>query len=133
MNTHTHFFGDGHAKMYRLNWDEEGRFLFADFAKLIGAAHAMELPFIFDSFDTFPVGGPKVFPPKRVSSQRDLSDAMMSYWGCPIGRSSPIPAILAEAGTKTCRRGGRGTAPKGEAWCWICLEVRVFTYGRSHL
>jgi para-nitrobenzyl esterase len=26
------------------------------------------------------VGGPKIFPPKRVSSRRDLSDAMMSYW-----------------------------------------------------
>ncbi len=91
----------------QFKWDEEGRFLVADFAKLIGAAHAMELPFIFDSFDTFPVGGPKIFPPKREASRRELSDAMMSYWaefaysGDPDrGRNKGLPQWGAWAGRR---------------------------------
>ncbi|VAV91518.1 Para-nitrobenzyl esterase [hydrothermal vent metagenome] len=65
---------------YRFDWDEEGSFLGSDFAHLLGAAHAMELPFIFDGFDTFPIGGGKIFPKSGAAERDALSRSMMSYW-----------------------------------------------------
>lgn len=65
---------------YRFDWDEEGTFLGSDFSQLLGAAHAMEIPFIFAGFEQFPIGGGRIFPKAGANERDQLSDAMMSYW-----------------------------------------------------
>ncbi|MBL4616961.1 MAG: carboxylesterase family protein [Robiginitomaculum sp.] len=65
---------------YRFDWDEEGSFLGSDFSQLLGAAHAMEIPFIFDGFEQFPIGGERIFPKAGANERDQLSAAMMSYW-----------------------------------------------------
>ncbi len=64
---------------YRFDWDESGRFLGSDFAHLLGAAHAIELPFVFGIFDTFP-GSKQIFPPKGKVEREQLATVMQSYW-----------------------------------------------------
>lgn len=62
---------------YRFDWDEEaGTFLF-DLSTALGAAHAMEIPFVFGNFDTLE-GLAAFFPSDEA--QFALSDSMMSYW-----------------------------------------------------
>lgn len=65
---------------YRFDWDEQGSFMGSDFAHLLGAAHALEIPFIFDGFATFPIGGERIFPKDGAIERDQLSRAMMSYW-----------------------------------------------------
>lgn len=64
---------------YRFDWDEEPRVLFADFSKLLGAAHALEIPFVFGTLDLGP-GNRFVWDEERIPQRDALSDAMMSYW-----------------------------------------------------
>jgi len=64
---------------YRFDWDEQDSFLGSDFAHLLGAAHAMELPFIFGIFDTFP-SAKQLFPAKGKAEREQLSKIMRSYW-----------------------------------------------------
>jgi len=62
---------------YRFDWDEEGSLLGTDFSELIGAAHAVELLFVFGLTD---LG----FANRIVFEDRDsaeqLSRQMRSYW-----------------------------------------------------
>ncbi|PHS26466.1 MAG: hypothetical protein COA84_06045 [Robiginitomaculum sp.] len=88
---------------YRFDWDEEGSFLGTDFALLLGAGHAMELPFVFNGFATFPVGGGKIFPEDKAVERDALSAAMMSYW-----------AAFATNGTPG--RGMDGNLPQWRQW-----------------
>jgi len=63
---------------YRFDWDEEPSFLGSDFAKLLGAAHGMEIPFVFQSFNTSFFG--RMFTDANLPGREELSDAMSSYW-----------------------------------------------------
>ncbi|HKC52717.1 MAG TPA: carboxylesterase family protein [Myxococcota bacterium] len=63
---------------YRFDWDEEPSFLGSDFAKLLGAAHGMEIPFVFQSFNTSFFG--RMFTDANRPGREELSDAMSSYW-----------------------------------------------------
>ncbi len=74
---------------YRFDWDEEGSFLGSDFSLLLGAGHAMELPFVFDGFDSFPVGNGHIFPENRARERDALSQAMMSYWAAFATHGKP--------------------------------------------
>lgn len=66
---------------YRFDWDESGKFFLSDFATLVGAAHAMEIPFVFNRFGFFgPRYDPIFFPRKTAASRETLSRAMGSYW-----------------------------------------------------
>jgi para-nitrobenzyl esterase len=71
--------GGGEAYVYRFDWDELPSRLGMDFAQLLGAAHALELPFVFGNFDTFFLGGP-LYDESNEHSRTTLSLAMMSYW-----------------------------------------------------
>lgn len=62
--------------VYRFDWDEELSFLWSDFGDLLGAAHGIEIPFVFGSFDLFAA----VFNEKSRPGREKLSRAMMSYW-----------------------------------------------------
>lgn len=104
--------GAGHADVwtYRFDWDEEGRVLTADLSRLLGAAHSMEIPFVFGRFKQFGSLDKVVFRKQTRDSRRALSDAMMSYWaqfayaGDPgRGRDGTLPewGRWSEAGDKT--------------------------------
>jgi para-nitrobenzyl esterase len=64
---------------YRFDWDEEPKLLWSDFSKLFGAAHALEIPFVFGHFD---LGWASrfLFDEEKRAGYEDLSKSMMSYW-----------------------------------------------------
>jgi para-nitrobenzyl esterase len=64
---------------YRFDWDEERRLLGYDLPGLVGAGHAMEIPFVFGWLSLGPATR-LVFDPDNERTDRALSDAMMSYW-----------------------------------------------------
>jgi para-nitrobenzyl esterase len=81
---------------YRFDWDELDSFLWVDWSFVIGAGHAMEIPFVFGDFD-MPVLR-SLFRDDDVEPQRALSEAMTSYWaefatnGAPgRGRGGDLP------------------------------------------
>lgn len=69
----------GRIFAYRFDWDEERKLLFADLSKMLGAAHAVEIPFVFGGLD---LGGMDrfFFDSDRRPAAEALSRAMMSYW-----------------------------------------------------
>ena len=81
--------GDSALYAYRFDWDDEGSFLGTDFSLLLGAGHAMELPFVFNGFATFPVGGGRIFPEDMAKEREELSRAMMSYWAAFATNGAP--------------------------------------------
>lgn len=82
---------------YRFDWDEEPSMMGADLSKLIGAAHLLEVPFVFRQWKL----GPRtslLFDDSSALGRAELSDAMMSYWaefaytGAPgRGRDGSLP------------------------------------------
>jgi para-nitrobenzyl esterase len=62
---------------YRLDWDEEPSILGIDLAKLLGAAHALDLLFVFGQTD---LGFANRFIYDDPESAERLSSAMRSYW-----------------------------------------------------
>ncbi len=89
---------------YRFDWDEEPERFGTDLGILIGAAHGLEIPFVFGHFrfgdeDTAEL----VFSEADEPGRRFISDAMMSYW-----------AQFAYAGTPG--RGRDGLLPDWLSW-----------------
>ncbi len=81
---------------YRFDWDESGKFLLSDFSKLIGAGHAVEIPFVFNRFEFFGPRYDKIFFHKKTAESREaLSRTMGAYWasfardGAPTATSGP--------------------------------------------
>ncbi len=62
---------------YRFDWDEEGSLLGMDLSKLLGAAHAIEMLFVFDLTH---LGFANRFVYEDLPSARLLSEQMRSYW-----------------------------------------------------
>ena len=68
------------AFAYRWDWDEQGtRMGFIDLSHLLGAAHGLEIPFVFGHFDIGPQSA-FLFSDDSFAGRKALSDAMMSYW-----------------------------------------------------
>ena len=61
---------------YRFDWDDLRSFITLDLRSLMGAAHALELPFVFGNLDLLD----KALVLSDYQSARELSDRMMSYW-----------------------------------------------------
>lgn len=77
------FAAGGHNEVYsyRFDWDELGYTLFTDMSFMIGAVHAIEIPFVTGGFDdkaTDPFG--IYFSSSNEEPRLALSDSMMSYW-----------------------------------------------------
>ena len=64
---------------YRWDWDEEGSFAFIDLTQLLGAAHGLEIPFVFGHFDLGPQT-PLLFNDDNAEGRVALSARMMAYW-----------------------------------------------------
>jgi len=74
--------------VYRFDWDEEPRRLGVDLATLLGAAHGLEIPFVFGHFDLGRASG-LLFTKENEPGRRALSAAMMSYWAEFAWRGAP--------------------------------------------
>ena len=85
---------------YRFDWDEQRTILGYDVSVALGAAHGIEVPFVFGSFDMFPPLT-RTFPMDEPQSR--LSADIMSYWA-EFARSG-------DPGT-----GGRGENPVWNRW-----------------
>ncbi len=83
---------------YRFDWDELKTINNMDLSQLIGAAHAMEILFVFGSFDNFLVKN-FLFGEGSYPAAKKLSEQIQSYWaefaytGSPgRGRNNDLPA-----------------------------------------
>ncbi|MEM8636194.1 MAG: carboxylesterase family protein [Pseudomonadota bacterium] len=72
----------GHSDLfaYRFDWDEASRAWGADFSELFGAAHGLEIPFVFGQFRFLGDADRWVFTEKNEPGRLALNDAMMAYW-----------------------------------------------------
>jgi para-nitrobenzyl esterase len=72
----------GHLDVYgyRFDWDEGGSFLLTDLKKLLGAAHAIEIPFVFNRFKLLGPMDALMFTRKSEPARDDLSRDMGGYW-----------------------------------------------------
>jgi para-nitrobenzyl esterase len=85
---------------YRFDWDEEGRMLGVDLSEIFGAAHAVEMLFVFGLTD---LGFANRFVFEDRESAETLSRAMQSYWS-------------EFAHTHRPGRGRAGELPEWPAW-----------------
>lgn len=65
---------------YRFDWDEGGSFLTMDLSRVLGAAHAMEIPFIFNHFDFFGQIDFILFNRRNADGREALARSMGAYW-----------------------------------------------------
>jgi para-nitrobenzyl esterase len=112
----------GHADVYayRFDWDDGGKFLSTDTGKLLGAAHAMEIPFVFDRFRLFGSLDNAVFAKATLADRQALADQMGAYWanfarsGVPSAQGAPDWPKWSENGGTLMRldtKAGGGSGP----------------------
>ncbi len=65
---------------YRFDWDEAGSFLTMDLSRVLGAAHAMEIPFVFNHFDFFGRLDSLIFNRSNRAGREALAGSMGAYW-----------------------------------------------------
>jgi len=68
--------GNERVYAYRFDWDEQGSVAGYDLSKALGAAHYLEVPFVFGDFENFPLA--EMFD--SSPGKEDLAHAMMAYW-----------------------------------------------------
>ncbi len=104
----------GHSEVYgyRFDWDEGGKFLVTDFGVLFGAAHAMEIPFVFNHFEFFGDSDRIVFAGATKESREALASEMGAYWAAFARSGDPNagrngapqwPTLDGPAGTRLMR------------------------------
>ncbi len=69
--------GNPNVYAYRFDWDEQPSQLGFDLSVALGAAHALEIPFVFGDFEGG-LGISYLYP--NDAGQMALADSMMSYW-----------------------------------------------------
>lgn len=84
---------------YRWDWDEQGRRFGVDLSGLLGAAHGLEIPFVFGHWDVGRLSG-LLFHARNAEGREALSARMMAYW----------------AGFARDLDPGRGADGQGPAW-----------------
>ncbi|MEO9970067.1 MAG: carboxylesterase family protein, partial [Hyphomonadaceae bacterium] len=94
----------GHDQVYayRFDWDDGGRVFLTNLKKLLGASHAMEIPFVFNRFELLGAMDRYMFQKKTFAARDALSRNMGTYWasfardGVPAnGASVAWPAYAA--------------------------------------
>jgi para-nitrobenzyl esterase len=66
--------------VYRFDWDEQPHVFGADLGQMLGAAHVMEIPFVFGHWNLGP-NSKLLFDEENAAARIALSDAMQAYWG----------------------------------------------------
>lgn len=84
---------------YRWDWDEQGRRFGIDLSGLLGAAHGLEIPFVFGHWNIGRLSG-LLFHSGNAPGREALSGRMMAYW----------------AGFARDLDPGRGADGRGPAW-----------------
>jgi para-nitrobenzyl esterase len=76
---------------YRFDWDEESTIFGVNMSLLLGAAHGMEIAFIFADFNQFivPKYAPVVYTDSSLPGRLELSYSMSSYWTEFVYNGSP--------------------------------------------
>ena len=64
---------------YRWDWDEQGRRLGLNVTQLLGAAHGLEIPFVFNHFDVGSQSG-LLYHEDNAEGRERLARQMMGYW-----------------------------------------------------
>ncbi len=64
---------------YRWDWDEQGRRFGINLSALLGAAHGLEIPFVFGHWDVGRLSG-LLFHNRNREGSEALSARMMAYW-----------------------------------------------------
>jgi para-nitrobenzyl esterase len=82
---------------YRWDWDEGGKNFLVDYSELLGAAHGLEVAYIFDDFDDG-ILVPGLYNKDNIPGRDLLGAQMRSYWtefartGMPgRGRNGMLP------------------------------------------
>jgi para-nitrobenzyl esterase len=88
--------------VYRWDWDEQPSIWGADLSVMLGAAHGLEIPFVFGHFDLGKQAN-MMFTGDNEKGRQELSERMMSYW-----------AEFAYTGDPG--RGRDGDLPRWKAW-----------------
>ncbi len=92
----------GHDQVwaYRFDWDEGGSFLVTDLAHLMGAAHSMEIPFVFNHFEFYGPLDPILFNGSNAAGRADVAGAMGRHWAslAATGRPGEDWSVWTEAG-----------------------------------
>ncbi len=72
----------GHDQVYtyRFDWDDGGRFLTMHLGRLFGAAHTIEIPFVFGVWESLGDADRFLFQKRTLPDRERLSRAMMRYW-----------------------------------------------------
>ena len=96
---------------YRFDWDDLRAFLTLDLSHLLGASHALELPFVFGNLNLLETA----LVLADVDSARELSDQMMSYW-----------AEFAFTGKPG--KGVKGELAEWGAWTNLANEPRLMVF-----
>ncbi len=65
---------------YRFDWDDQGKLGLSDLKVLLGAGHAVEIPFVFGRWEFFGPADKAVFTAENEAGRLKLSRAMMAYW-----------------------------------------------------
>ena len=84
--------GGADVYAYRWDWRDEGRrFGLVDISQLLGAAHGLEIPFVFGNFD---VGaqGRLLYSRDNAPARIALSEAMITYWTQFARSGKPTPS-----------------------------------------
>lgn len=92
--------GHGDVYAYRFDWDEQAKIAITDLSTLLGAAHGMEIPFVFGKFQLLGAFDKYAFTKDNAPGRLDLSDRIMSYWANFAATGAP----------------GRGVDGKGAEW-----------------
>jgi len=65
---------------YRFDWDEEPTFAWIDYAKYLGAAHGLEIPFIFDNINRTNLLSYILYDDNNIETDQELANQMGKYW-----------------------------------------------------
>jgi para-nitrobenzyl esterase len=92
----------GRVFAYRWDWDEQPSVLWADLGELIGAAHGLEIAFVFGHWSQG-ANSRALYTQENAPGREALSAAMQSYWAEFARNGDP-------------GRGARGELPAWTAW-----------------
>ena len=94
--------------VYRFDWDEEPSSWLADLSGLVGAAHGIEIPFVFGKWQ-FGSSSGRLFTPANEAGRVALSEAMMGYWARFAATGDP--------------ERGSGGQPRWERWSESAVDA----------